>query len=57
MPKAVKTSNKPDFLARVFNSIGYFRGKGRLVDFLGRAVSSQNHGVGHFRFQTEELSR
>src|SRR3974390_3411532 len=48
MSKAVKTSNKPDFIARVFNSIGYFRGKARLVDFLGRSVRSRNHGLGTF---------
>jgi FkbM family methyltransferase len=38
---------KADFLARILNSIGYFRGKARLANLLGRLACSRN-AIGTF---------
>jgi FkbM family methyltransferase len=39
-------SRRPDFFAQVLGSLGYFRGKTRLADFLGRSVYAWNRGPG-----------
>jgi FkbM family methyltransferase len=45
MPMIMQNKRKADFLARILGATGYFSGKPRLADFLGRLASSRN-GVG-----------
>jgi FkbM family methyltransferase len=44
----MRSNSKADLLARILNSTGYFRGKVRLADLLGRLACSWNDGRGTF---------
>lgn len=44
----METHSRPDLLAKALHSVGYFRGKGRLADALGRSIHSRNNGLGTF---------
>ena len=44
----MRSSRNADLLARILNSTGYFKGKARLADSLGRLAYSWNLGRGTF---------
>src|SRR5580765_775094 len=43
-----KAEGRPDFASKLLHSVGHFRGKARLADYLGRAVLKLDHRAGNF---------
>src|SRR5208283_2402730 len=50
----MRSKQNPDLVARVLNSVGQFRGKARLADFLGRLMNPWKRGRGALPLVTGE---
>jgi len=52
-----KTKARPDFLSKLLHSVGYFKGKPRLADYLGRTIFKFDRQAGTFGLDSGRVAK